>query len=158
MSQQIRSNVELQALVHRQDALLDIYLKSLGALSTAIPSVSLLRDLLYPRNWTCPKMSMLEGYCALALHLNYLRNNLLQQTIAPAAANAALEDDLLHAFVTVRRMANALKDTKRFIKGIKSSDLVVRRAVIIGDALLGTARDVLRNSTTLVVFRSGGYQ
>jgi hypothetical protein len=88
MSVEIGSNAELQALEQRHDDALVIYLGSLGALSTAIPSYSLVRRLVYPRNWTCPKIDVLEGYCALVIDLNYLRNDLLLHIVSPAAANA----------------------------------------------------------------------
>jgi len=48
----------------------------------------------------------------------------------------------------------ALIDTKRVIKGIKQG-LLLRRAVTLGDTLLGTSCDVLRCSQTLGVFQAG---
>ena len=97
---------------------------SLGPLRTAPSSYELLRRLVLQKSWTCDKLPALEGLSVLALDLVNLRDVLLPPTQAPGAA---VQGNVLHCFLRMKKVEKVLERTKTDIK-IRRGSLLAAQA------------------------------
>ena len=112
-----------------------------GALRTAPTSYELLRRLVLQKSWTCDKLPVLEGLSVLALDLVNLRDVLLPPTQAPGAA---VQGNVLHCFVRMKKVGKVLERTKTDIKIRRGSLLAAQaQATVLGTTLNGHATQVL---------------
>lgn len=147
---QINSAADVQGLEQRQDRSIHISIVRLGALHEAPNCCRILRRVIHTRNWACPHFKIVEQFYGLVLKLDAIRILLN----AAAAVNETVEG-LLPTLMNLKMAGVYLKQIKVFIPTLKTSDLLLKSTVKLGEMIYGTARDVMRGSEPLAEFRDG---
>lgn len=139
------------------DPLLQIVLKRLQELSTAILSYYLLRQFIYPRNWSCRKIIVVEELCTLCTDLEIIQNILLPMVAqAQVVANLGLTDEVAGAVVAMKVKATAMESAgKQYVKGLSMRSLIYQRIASLGEVMECVTRDLIAKSQTLQTFQDG---
>jgi hypothetical protein len=154
----IESHEDIVALGPLNNPLLQINLNRLEELRMATESYNLLRSMVYPRNWSCKKMIVLEELCSLSADLDVIRDHLLPIVVqAQPFPNMGLSNEVAGAVVTmkVKAMAMETAGTAKYIKGLRNRSLICQRIASLGELMASLTRDLLANSETLAIFQDG---
>ncbi|KAM3316967.1 hypothetical protein ACQJBY_034875 [Aegilops geniculata] len=148
----VDTNDDLRALANIVGPIV-VRLKTLDSLRTAPEMYQTLHRLVRAANWTCPKLTILEGFSFLARKVESIRA-LLPPLLPAVMPNPVLEGagSILYRISQIKREGDEVRHAQKVIKFRKGG--LERQADKVGELLYEESGRILDGSMPLVEFQA----